>query len=264
VEVTIKESVQFDVNLKRVETFSVTLQANPTYAVEGEIVKTFTAGEDIAQGKVVYLGNDNKVYLCDNRQKEHAGRALGITTASATTDSTVPVQMVGELNTPYTLTQGEDYYIGINGDIVLQAGNSAVFVQRIGIALSDTKLFVNSAGFDALDVQINVAGENISGLSVVAFNSLGQLVHADHTNLDLADSVAGIVLHSVLSGEVCAYRNEGELEDPSWSWTTGSALFFDTNGVLTHTPQSSGFYCCVGYAKSPTVVSINIGEPIIL
>ncbi|MEO5363964.1 MAG: hypothetical protein H7838_10130 [Magnetococcus sp. DMHC-8] len=114
----------------------------------------------------------------------------------------------------------------------------------------------------AEDAAVNacVAGEALDGHRVVAMNSQGRVVHADHGTASHAGQVYGMTLTSALTGGPVPVRSFGVLEDSNWRWdlSSGLSLFLSTNGILTQTAPASGFVCRVGYLVSPTRIFIDI------
>jgi hypothetical protein len=108
--------------------------------------------------------------------------------------------------------------------------------------------------------ELFVAGEMLGGHRVVAMNSQGRAVHANHANPGHAGQICGVTLASALTGESVAVRSFGVVEDSNWQWNlaNGLPLFLSTNGLLTQTVPASGFSCRVGYLVSPTQIFIDI------
>lgn len=75
-------------------------------------------------------------------------------------------------------------------------------------------------------------------------------------NEDSLSRYAGITRGPVLNGQAVTVIKEGLLINNGWSWTPGSAIYVDVDGVLTHTPPSPRNRR-IGYAVSPTQLNLD-------
>ena len=121
----------------------------------------------------------------------------------------------------------------------------------------------DGAGSDVDDGETHDADGAVGGHRVVARTALG-VRHAVAGTLGDAQKIYGITLGAADDGDEVQVVTRGVMEEGSWSWTTGGALFFTGAGVLTQAPPTSVYSVTVGVALSPTVIFVSIGEAVIL
>jgi len=261
--VTISEE---NINIKiQEETLKVKLDGIYYYpADEGEIMKTHQAGANIEAYRVVKLGSDGLLYHCQGNVISDNGKALGISLNAGSVGDAINVKYVGNVTyAPNDLTPGEDYFVGIDG-VLVDKPVGLSYEQKVGVATASNELFVNIAGVEIDDAFEATAAEDLSGFTVIVFDSNGNLIHADSSNVGHADKIAGVTLQAGLTNTNVYVKNAGEISDPSWSWDTTKNIFFDTNGTLTQTVPNTGFVCSVGYPIDSKTIFIDINNSIIL
>lgn len=111
---------------------------------------------------------------------------------------------------------------------------------------------------------IRAAGESLGGQRVVIIGDTEEVFYADPTVEDHAYRVRGLTRGAVTQGNNVEIQTQGELVEPSWSWTPGLPVFLNPNGLLSHTPPEVGFILLVGSALSPTKLFIKIELPFFL
>ena len=110
-----------------------------------------------------------------------------------------------------------------------------------------------------------VAGEVLSALRVVKGSSNGRLWYCSSVVVGDSGLVIGITTTSAsAAGATVSYMKDGEMTDSSWNWDTTKPIYCGTDGALTQTVPTSGFRQVVAVPLSPTKISIQIKEPIIL
>lgn len=122
------------------------------------------------------------------------------------------------------------------------------------------------AGIDGAVSQTisKLASQNLSGHRVVYQDGAATVNYVDNQNLAHSQLVLGITKNAVNSGASVDVQFSGEMTEPSWNWVIGELVFCGANGVLTQTPNTSGFLQRVGIAIAPTVLKVEIEEPIYL
>ena len=106
-----------------------------------------------------------------------------------------------------------------------------------------------------------VAGVTLGGGRIVCASG-GAMVYASSDDLSTIEGVTGITLNAAAMGANVNVRPGGEVSDSGWSWTSGQDLFLGLNGVMTHTPPTSGYVLCVGWAISATTIFVKFETPI--
>jgi hypothetical protein len=102
----------------------------------------------------------------------------------------------------------------------------------------------------------------ISGLRAVYSTSVG-ILHADNSAV-ATSNVLGISRGSAITGGTVLVQPSGEMQDPSWTWIAGAALYLSTDGNITQIVPSAGIQAELGVAKTATEIIIRIYPPISL
>ena len=110
------------------------------------------------------------------------------------------------------------------------------------------------------------AGENLSGHRMVVLDSVRNAIYADNTTMDHATKVFGLTKTAALQGDQVEVVRDVELQEPSWSWTVGGAIYLGSGGTLIQSAPVSPalFSLCVGFATATDRMFIKVGNPIIL
>lgn len=104
----------------------------------------------------------------------------------------------------------------------------------------------------------------ISGHSVVACDSAGELVAADATNPAHRGAVLGVVADAYSPGDDAVVQTGYVLEHASWTWAPGPVLV-GLSGQLAQAPPAGALFAqVIGQALSSTRVLIDINPPITL
>lgn len=104
----------------------------------------------------------------------------------------------------------------------------------------------------------------IGGHRVVRLDASALMELAESTDVSHASNVLGVTVGAVTSGQPGQVQTYGEMSDPSFSFTPTATLFFDSTGLITETPPTSGFSQRIGFAVNATTIFIDIGEAILL
>lgn len=105
----------------------------------------------------------------------------------------------------------------------------------------------------------------LSAMTVVAVNTLGDIVHADCTNISHYGAVLGVCECAYPEDRQACVKSLGVIKDPSWSWVPGHPLFFSPEGRLTQDFQKrAAFSQVIAMALSPTVINVCLHQPVIL
>jgi hypothetical protein len=104
----------------------------------------------------------------------------------------------------------------------------------------------------------------ISGHSVVACDSIGELVAADATNPAHRGAVLGVVADAYSPGDDAVVQTGYVLEHAGWTWAPGPVLV-GLSGQLAQAPPAGALFAqVIGQALSSTRVLIDINPPITL
>ncbi|ABX36071.1 conserved hypothetical protein [Delftia acidovorans SPH-1] len=104
----------------------------------------------------------------------------------------------------------------------------------------------------------------ISGHSVVACDSAGELVAADATNPAHRGAVLGLVADAYSPGDDAVVQTGYVLEHAGWTWAPGPVLV-GLSGQLAQAPPAGALFAqVIGRALSSTRVLIDINPPITL
>lgn len=104
----------------------------------------------------------------------------------------------------------------------------------------------------------------ISGHSVVACDSAGELVAADATNPAHRGAVLGVVADAYSPGDDAVVQTGYVLEHAGWTWGPGPVLV-GLSGQLAQAPPAGALFAqVIGQALSSTRVLIDINPPITL
>lgn len=157
----------------------------------------------------------------------------------------------------------------ITTDITVKSGMSGIVVTVESFTTASLPSFVIATGEAQLRgppgpgiSTLVYAGETISALRVV-YERLGKsylLNPSDSANIDLRLGL------SSTAGELGTGINVqvlGSFDDSSWNWSEG-LVFLGPNGTLTQVAPTSGWLLVVGFASSPTRITLNFGTPILL
>ncbi|MBN9321360.1 MAG: hypothetical protein J0H24_04495 [Delftia acidovorans] len=111
---------------------------------------------------------------------------------------------------------------------------------------------------------VKVGPLSISGHSVVACDSAGELVAADATNPAHRGAVLGVVADAYSPGDDAVVQTGYVLEHAGWTWAPGPVLV-GLSGQLAQAPPAGALFAqVIGRARSSTRVLIDINPPITL
>lgn len=102
----------------------------------------------------------------------------------------------------------------------------------------------------------------ISGHSVVACDSAGELVAADATTPAHRGAVLGVVADAYSPGDDAVVQTGYVLEHAGWTWTPGPVLVGLAGQLAQAPPAGALFAQVIGQALSSTRVLIDINPPI--
>lgn len=105
-----------------------------------------------------------------------------------------------------------------------------------------------------------LAGETISALRVV-YETAGEVFLLDYRDEDHIDLLLGVTLTAGVAGAPINVQRLMDITDASWNWTLGR-VYLGANGTLTQTPPADGYDVLIGYAVSPTRLTLNLQDPI--
>ncbi|SOE37544.1 hypothetical protein [Delftia acidovorans] len=111
---------------------------------------------------------------------------------------------------------------------------------------------------------VKVGPSPISGHSVVACNTQGELISADATNPAHRGAVLGVVADAYSPGDDAVVQTGYVLEHAGWTWTPGPVLVGLAGQLAQAPPAGALFAQVIGQALSSTRVLIDINPPITL
>ena len=113
-------------------------------------------------------------------------------------------------------------------------------------------------------ITVKVGPSPISGHSVVACNSMGELIAADATNPAHRGAVLGVVADAYSPGDDAVVQTGFVLEHSGWAWAPGPVLVGLAGQLAQALPPGTLFSQVIGEALSATRVLIDINPPITL
>ena len=115
----------------------------PVGPSSGEESIIYTVGfGGVKQFQVVYLAADGTVQVANAQNNFHAGKVVGITVTAAEESGKVVVRRNGSIeNEKWSFSPGERLFLGAGGELCTTL-NTLLFAQKIGIAESPTKMFI--------------------------------------------------------------------------------------------------------------------------
>lgn len=108
-----------------------------------------------------------------------------------------------------------------------------------------------------------VAAIDLGGQRVVVLDDSEEAIYADRSIVAHADKVLGVTTGAAVAGANATVQTYGEMEDPSFAFTPGGAVYASINGLLTQTSPSSGFSLVIGFAMAATKLFVDLGVPTI-
>ena len=108
------------------------------------------------------------------------------------------------------------------------------------------------------------AGENIQGGRAVFVDLDGFGYKADKGVLAEVRGVLGISTGAIAVGATGLIQINGSITDSTWTWTRNSVVYCGADGVLTHTPPTTGNLRRLAVAASATTLVMEFGETITL
>lgn len=127
------------------------------------------------------------------------------------------------------------------------------------IALPDSSGGGGGASDTGLDTAEFLASADIPKLSLVTLSGL----IANSNTMAHFNRVLGIVMDDVANGFIGTAIVEGEVDDPSWTWTPGSKLFLNGTALSLLAP-TSGFSQMIAIVRTDTKIFVRLQPPIFL
>lgn len=136
----------------------------------------------------------------------------------------------------------------------------------VSCVISEDEIVINA--FDgsppAQGQELIQAGQALSAYKMIAPNGAGKYVYADKDTPGHAYIVYGITKQAINNNSAGLAQTYGPVENDTWNWEPGKAIFLAEDGEMTQTPPSSGFSLVVAYPITATRIFIDIGIPIML
>ena len=113
-------------------------------SVTDSVIVEKVAGSTIGSHKIVKLGSDGLLYYasCDNLSD--VDKIVGLSLNSANYGEAVKVLVFGRISdTSFNFDTEKPIFLGINGQIVQETPQSALFIQRIGKVLRSEEIIID-------------------------------------------------------------------------------------------------------------------------
>lgn len=104
---------------------------------------------------------------------------------------------------------------------------------------------------------------DVAAYRAVVIRTGGAVRHASWSS-NSAWRVVGVAIESASNGSPCRVQAFGRLENHSWSWALGAAIYFDDTGALTQDVPTDGFIRAVGFPLTPTQIFLVPYEPAVI
>lgn len=95
----------------------------------------------------------------------------------------------------------------------------------------------------------------------------GQLVYASAATPAHAGQILGMTMNAADPGAFVEIRQDGDVTEPSWSFTPDRPVYLGANGQLTQTPPTApdfAFLQVIGFATAANRIFLNPTPPIYL
>lgn len=155
-----------------------------------------------------------------------------------------------------------DVVVVYGSDQISSAGSVDTIIIEGGIGPQGPAGPAGPAG-GAEDIQ-RTASIPISGHRVVAADPTTVLKYASNTSLAECKGIIGITTGAASAGQPATIRLNGELTEPTWSFTPGELVYLSTSGGLTQTIPITGVLLVLGFAETANTMFIDIKSPIVL
>lgn len=107
---------------------------------------SFPAATAIGGHRGVILNSSGQLAYANPNDISHANKLVGITTGAGNAGEDVTIKWAGEMiESSWNWSAGQDIYLGINGVLTSDITGITGFIQRIGHAVSPTKIFLKLA-----------------------------------------------------------------------------------------------------------------------
>ncbi len=131
---------------------TVAEQGPPGTGSTSDLTYTGIAGEDLTQGKMVYLVAGEALYG-DNDLEVSCQTLLGVTTQPVEQDENVIIQTYGPITVSgwvWDLKLSPELYLKADGNIVQGLPTTGSFAQKIGFVISENTAFIRIQDYDTL------------------------------------------------------------------------------------------------------------------
>lgn len=119
-------------------------QQGPSGPPGAGVSNTLVAQQPLGGHRIVIAAGLNGADHADATDPAHFGRVVGITTGAAAALAEVTVQSAGPIDeASWSWVPDADIWLGTNGLMTQTPPSSAAFVQRVGFALTPTRIWVD-------------------------------------------------------------------------------------------------------------------------
>lgn len=128
--------------------------------------------------------------------------------------------------------------------------------------VGDTNVNVGIGGSGAPSVITKNAAYSLIAYKVLTTDAAGLAIYADAATLSHVGKVLGLGQNAAAPAGSVNIQDSGLITNTGWAWTVGALLYVGLAGEIVET-QVGLFSLCIGYALSPTEISLNIQQGII-
>lgn len=234
---------------------------------------THAAGEDLS-GFQYRAVRYNMFQVWQLGDAVNGGQGILVNKPTTTQAAKVAVQGVITARVSGPVTAGRRLSVGANGELFEDstgtfgwALDTAAGAGLISVYVLGMNITAGGGGGSPVDITIPtyLAGAAVNTLSVVRMRpSDTRLLMANSATPDDSDSVLGVSLSAVTTGQAVQVRNQGRIQDAGFAWDDGinPTIFLNGNGVLSQTPPITGFVQQMGFVVNTTTMHVQIDQPI--
>ena len=126
------------------QNFKVLIQGLIPYSISENVIVEKVAGETIGSHKIVKLGDNGYLYYASCNVLDDVNKILGLSLNSANVGENVRVLIFGKLSdSSFNFNIDKPIFLGINGQIVQEVPETAVFIQRLGKVLRNNEIMID-------------------------------------------------------------------------------------------------------------------------
>lgn len=114
------------------------------------------------------------------------------------------------------------------------------------------------------DFSTFITSESIESMKIICIDTNGKAKIASSDIISEAERIIGFSIENKNIDEEIQIQNFGLLKNENWNLDLNLPIMLDSNGNITQTPPTSGFWIRLGEVVSSNEIFINISLPILL